>query len=207
MLRLRHDSHGLSHFSCLPNSLVRRLIQAAMAARTTDRRRTYELFGRGGDDRTWYGHSGTMGEVARALSVIAAGSAPLSPNLRGLASGRSRLTGKASEPSRDACYPLSYLSWQGLAKSSAGSEQMASWFTGWVCHADVMQGLAGCSAFLRKACGKRGYGTFLGSFNQSDGPGEPSGAIWRPRGRPRRPPKGPDGHGRVRRHFPGWEKG
>ena len=97
MLRLRHDSHVLSHFSCLPNSLVWRLIQAAVALLATDRRRTYELFGRGGDDRTWYGHSGTMGEVARALSVIAAGSAPLSPDQRWLASGRSRLTGKTLE--------------------------------------------------------------------------------------------------------------
>ena len=130
MFRLRHDSHGLSHFSCLPNSLVWRLIQAEVAWLAMDRRRIYELCGRGGDGRTQYGHSGTMGEVARALSVIAAGSAPLSPGRRWLASGRSRLTGKASEPSRDASYPLSYLSWQGLAKSSAGSEQMASWFTG-----------------------------------------------------------------------------
>ena len=32
-----------------------------------------------------------------------------------------------------------------------------------------------------------------------DGPGEPWGATWRPRGRPRRPPEGPDGHGRLRR--------
>ena len=33
MLRLRHDSHGFSHFSCLPNSLVWRLIQAAVATK------------------------------------------------------------------------------------------------------------------------------------------------------------------------------
>ena len=39
------------------------------------------------------------------------------------------------------------------------------------------------------------------------GPGEPSGATWRPRGHPWRPPECPDGHGRLRRHFPGWEKG
>ena len=77
----------------------------------TDRRRIYELSGRGGDDRTQYGHSGTMGEVARALSVIAAGSAPMSPGRRWLASGRSRLTGKTLEWFPGARYPLSSIPW------------------------------------------------------------------------------------------------
>ena len=93
------------------------------------------------------------------------------------------LAGKASEPSRDASYPLSYLSWQGLAKSAAGSEQMASWFTEWVCHADVMQALAGCSALPRKACGKRGPNLIWFDPPLSNGPGEPSGATRDPRGR------------------------
>ena len=172
-----------------------------------DRRRTYELSGRGGDDRTQYGHSGTMGEVARALSVIAAGSAPLSPGRRWLASGRSRLTGKASEPSRDASYPLSYLSWQGLAKSSARSEQMASWFTEWVCHADVMQALAGCSALPRKACGKGGPNLIWFDPPLSYGPGEPSGATRDPRGRSQRPPDCSDGMDGADVGVPGRERG
>ena len=89
-------------------------------------------------------------EVVRPLPRFAASRSPkVSPRIQ-LADGWPVLAGKASEPSRDASYPLSYLSWQGLAKSSAGSEQMASWFTGWVCDAGVMQALAGCSAFLRK---------------------------------------------------------
>ena len=39
------------------------------------------------------------------------------------------------------------------------SEQMASWFTGWVCHADVMQALAGCRALPRKV--REGTSFFL----------------------------------------------
>ena len=69
------------------------------------------------------------------------------PRLRLARFGR-RPTRPWRQPSRATSYPLSYLSWQGMAKSSARSEQMASWFTEWVCHADVMQALAGCRAFL-----------------------------------------------------------
>ena len=36
----------------------------------------------------------------------------------------------------------------------------------------------------------------------SDGPGEPSYALWGHGGRPRRPPDGPDGLGRATRKFP-----
>ena len=95
-------------------------------------------------------HRRASGEVARPLPVIAAPRSPkICPRLH-LDYAWPDLADKASEPSRATSYPLSYLSWQGLAKSSARSEQMASWFTEWVCHADVMQALAGFSAFLGK---------------------------------------------------------
>ena len=42
---------------------------------------------------------------------------------------------------------------------------------------------------------------------KSGGAGEPSGALWRPHGRPPRPPGGPHALGRSRRPVPGREKG
>ena len=127
------------------------LDSAAEANDSVDARRVCELAGSRIDDGINNDHRRASGEVARPLPVIAAPCSPkICPRLH-LDYAWPDLAGKASEPSRDASYPLSYLSWQGLAKSSARSEQMASWFTEWVCHADVMQALAGCSALPRKA--------------------------------------------------------
>ena len=42
---------------------------------------------------------------------------------------------------------------------------------------------------------------------KSGGAGEPSGALWRPHGRPPRPPGGPHALGRSRRPVPGRERG
>ena len=88
----------ITHHGFLPpTTLIKRLIQAAAGNASVDQHRLCELSGRGIDDGVSTDDSRATGEVARALSVIAAGSAPLSPNLRGLASGRSRLTGKTLE--------------------------------------------------------------------------------------------------------------
>ena len=130
--------------------LSQALDSAAEANESVDARRVCELAGCRIDDGINKDHRRAPGEVARPLPVIAAPCSPkICPRLH-LDYAWPDLAGKASEPSRDASYPLSYLSWQGLAKSAAGSEQMASWFTVWVCHADVMQALAGCSAELGK---------------------------------------------------------
>ena len=88
-----------------------------------------KLSGCGIDDGYDTNHRRASGEVARPLPVIAAHRAPkICPRLH-LDYAWPDLADKASEPSRATSYPLSYLSWQGLAKSAAGSEQMASWFT------------------------------------------------------------------------------
>ena len=130
----------------------RALNSALVANDSVDARRVCELAGCRIDDGINNDHRRASGEVARPLPVIAA---PRSPKIcPRLADAWPDLADKASEPSRATSYPLSYLSWQGLAKSAAGSEQMASWFTVWVCHADVMQALAGCSALPRKSCGE-----------------------------------------------------
>ena len=60
--------------------------------------------------------------------------------------------------------------------------------SGWECAIRSIQGLAGCNAKL----GDGEVGNFVTLSNSCsshlDGPGEPSGATWRPRGRPWRPP-------------------
>ena len=92
----------------------------------------------------------------------------------------------------------------GFAVASA---KLASWFAVWV---GVHRGI-GLTGKERAELGQ-GYRhisarTGNNCSSHLGGPGEPSGATWRPRGHPRRPPECPDGHGRLRRHFPGWEKG
>ena len=118
----------------------------------------------------------------RPLSVIAAPRSPkVCPRLQ-LADAWPDLATKASEPSRDASYRPSYLSWQGVGKSAAVSEQLATWFTGWVCHADVIQAVAVFSALREKTDGKLTM-SHLGRCPLSlNGPGEPSGGTRDPGG-------------------------
>ena len=183
------------------------LDSAAEANDSVDARRVCELAGSRIDDGINKDHRRASGEVARPLPVIAAPRSPkICPRLH-LDYAWPDLAGKASEPSRDASYPLSYLSWQGLAKSAAGSEQMASWFTVWVCHADVMQALAGCSALPRKDCGEWTIFQLRKCVPLSDGPGEPSGATRDPRGRSQRPPDCSDGMDGADVGVPAGERG
>ena len=134
-----------------------------MSQHSIDGRRLFKLGGCWIDDGYGKDHRCAPDEVIRPLSVIAAPRSPkVCPRLQ-LADAWPDLATKASEPSRDASYRPSYLSWQGVGKSAAGSEQLATWFTGWVCHADVLQGLAGCSDLQGKSCRKGGR-TLFGSI-------------------------------------------
>ena len=172
-----------------------------------DEGRMSKLRGCGIDDGYDNNHRRASGEVARPLPVIAAPCSPkICPRLH-LDYAWPDLADKASEPSRATSYPLSYLSWQGLAKSAAGSEQMASWFTVWVCHADVMQALAGCRALPRKACAHKGEILIWFDPPLSNGPGEPSGATRDPRGRSQRPPDCSDGMDGADVGVPARERG
>ena len=63
-----------------------------------------------------------------------------------------------------------------------------------------MQGLAGCSAKLGHGYRNNFWQLSNSCYSHLDGPGEPWGATWRPRGRPWRELEGPDVHGRLRRH-------
>ena len=118
-----------------------------------------------------------------------------------------RLAGKPLDSLNDTHTAPRHYRMEVRAEFSAASGKLASWFAAMeACHR-AMQGIAGCSA----ARGKIGTSVPKSISNSCsshlDGPREPSGATWRPRGRPRRPPECPDGHGRLRRHFPAREKG
>ena len=120
---------------------------------------------------------------------------------------RQESTGSPLDPLNDTHRAPRHYRMEVRAEFSAASGKLASWFAAVeACHR-AMQGIAGCSAKLG-----HGYRNIFCTLSNScsshlDGPREPSGATWRPRGRPRRPPECPDGHGRLRRHFPAWERG
>ena len=178
-----------------------------MSQHSIDGRRLFKLGGCWIDDGYGKDHRCAPDEVIRPLSVIAAPRSPkVCPRLQ-LADAWPDLATKASEPSRDTSYRPSYLSWQGLAKSAAGSEQMATWFTGWVCHADVMQALAVFSALREKADGEWTMSHLGRCPNRSDGPGEPSGATRDPGGWSQRPPDCSDGMDGADAKSPGRVKG
>lgn len=130
--------------------LGRRWTTATVSQHSIDGRRLFKLGGCWIDDGYGKDHRCAPDEVIRPLSVIAAPRSPkVCPRLQ-LADAWPDLATKASEPSRDTSYRPSYLSWQGVGKSAAGSEQLATWFTGWVCHADVIQAVAVFSALREK---------------------------------------------------------
>ena len=100
------------------------------AIRAVDEHRIFKLGSDGFDDGTQHGHSGATGEVAQPLSDIAAQPAPMLSACVELGKAGPKMAGKASEPFRDAWYPLSYICWDLGAKKSTGSGQVASWFSG-----------------------------------------------------------------------------
>ena len=121
--------------------------------------------------------------------------------------GRLRLAGRPLDSLNGLHTPPRPYHREYRARYSAASDKLTSCSTGWEAVHRPMQGIAVCSAKL----GDGEVVNFVTLSNSCsahlDGPGEPSGATWRPRGRPWRPPECPDVHGRLRRQSPAWEKG
>ena len=177
-----------------------------MSQHSIDGRRLFKLGGCWIDDGYGKDHRCAPDEVIRPLSEIAAPRSPkVCPRLQ-LADAWPDLATKASEPSRDASYRPSYLSWQGVGKSAAGSEQLATWFTGWVCHADVMQALAVFSALREKACGKGRIEPYLVPYPSIRRSRRAIGRYQGPRGAAAAAAGLLRRHGRLRRKSPGRER-
>ena len=90
-------------------------------------------------------HSRTLGHVARPLPDLAAQLAPKLADRQAVMKAGLRLAGKASESLPGAWYPLSTLPKDCGAKSSAGSDEVASWLSGYKRSLSAMQGIAACS--------------------------------------------------------------
>ena len=152
-------------------------------------------------------HPGPLGEVARRLPVRGYLLHRTLAKKFSLRCAGFRLAGKPLDPLNDTHTAPRHYRMEVRAEFSAASGKLASWFAAVeACHR-AMQGIAGCSAKLGHEY-RNIFCTLSNSCSSHlDGPREPSGATWRPRGRPRRPPECPDGHGRLRRHFPGREMG
>ena len=90
-------------------------------------------------------HSRTLGHVARPLPDLAAQLAPMLAVRQQLAKATSDLAGKASESLPGAWYPLSTSPKDCGAKSSTGSDEVASWFSAYRTSLSAMQGIAACS--------------------------------------------------------------
>ena len=74
--------------------------------------------------------------TSKALQIVpptASGRAQLLANRLQLCGGRLRMAGKASELFYATRYTLPTISRDGVAKRSTGSEQLATWFSGYSC--------------------------------------------------------------------------
>ena len=111
--------------------------------------------------------------------------------------GRLRLAGRPLDSLNGLHTPPRPYLREYRARCLAASDKLTSCSTGWEAVHRPMQGIAVCSAKL----GDGEVVNFVTLSNSCsshlDGPGEPSGATWRPRGRPWRPPECPDVHGRA----------
>ena len=101
-----------------------------MATGSVDGRRPFEVGDPAIDDGYVKDHSDTSGELARPLSDIVAQPRCWVNSLAIIVAAGPEMAGKASESFWTTPCPLSTLSWDLGAKSSAASEQMASWFSG-----------------------------------------------------------------------------
>ena len=101
-----------------------------MATGSVDGRRPFEVGDPAIEDGYVNGHSDTSGELARPLSDIVAQPRCRVSSLEIIVAAGPEMAGKASESFWTTPCPLSTLSWDLGAKSSAASEQMASWFSG-----------------------------------------------------------------------------
>ena len=93
-------------------------------------RRLFKLDGPAIDDGYVNGHSDTSGEAAQPLLDIVAQPRCWVSSLEIIVAAGPEMAGKASESFWTTPCPLSTLSWDLGAKSSAASEQMASGFSG-----------------------------------------------------------------------------
>ena len=172
-----------------------------------DERRDLELAGLGVNFGVDNDHLDTSRHDARRVPVTRPSFSCRCTEQLPVGAGRLRMAGKASESFPAAWYPPSSICWEGKAKSSLASEQMASWLSGYSCGVQHDRPLQGCSAELGH--GYRPTFSFTGNNCSSHlgGPGEPWGATRDPRGGYIRGPDGPDNDRRARRHFPAREKG
>ena len=103
------------------------------------------------DDSIDVDHSGAPDEVVRARPAVSAHFHRKAAHPRTHVSEGSRMTRKPSELLLIAWTSHSIICKELTASGSTRSDEMASWFRGWECHARAMQGLAGCSAEKGKA--------------------------------------------------------
>ena len=95
-------------------------------------------------------HSGTLSHVVRPLPGIAAQLAPMLTDRQAVVKAGLRLAGKASESLPGAWYPLSTSPKDCGAKSSTGSDEVASWFSAYRASLSAKQGIAACSPEVRQ---------------------------------------------------------
>ena len=172
-----------------------------------DERRDLELAGLGVNFVVDNDHLDTSRHDARRVPVTRPSFSCRWQEVLELGGGRLRMAGKASESFPAAWYPPSSICWEGKAKSSLASEQMASWLSGYSC-GDQHNGACMVAAPVRRVGTTPKYGSHWDNCSSHlCGPGEPWGATRDPRGGYLRRPDGPDDDGRARRHFPGKERG
>ena len=93
-------------------------------------------------------HGGAKKHAAKEVWDIAAQLTCRQQEVLELGGGRLRMAGKALESFPAARYPLSTYPWDPGAKSSAASEQTASWLSGCPCGVQHDRRLQGCSPEL-----------------------------------------------------------
>ena len=129
------------HRSCGPALVWRR-----RASGSIDERRDLELVGLGIDFGVNKDRCDALRDVVKRVSVTRPSFSCRGIDQLPVADGRSDLAGKASESFPGAWYPPSSICWERKAKFSLGSEQMASWLSGYSCGVQHNRCLHGCSA-------------------------------------------------------------
>ena len=126
------------------------VIQPSTSMRPITQRRRTHAVGPGILHGCMMDHSRTLGHVARPLPDIAAQLAPTLADRQIHSEAGLRLAGKASESLLGAWYPLSTSPKDCGAKSSTGSDEVASWFSAYRASLSAKQGIAACSPEVRQ---------------------------------------------------------
>ena len=111
--RERHPRRTTMCRHTLLDMVPRPVIQSTGRHGVSERRRQYKVACCGIDSITDNDHPGASDEVARPLLVSEALPRPLLSATKIIVAAGPDLARKASEPYRDTCYPLLYLSWHG----------------------------------------------------------------------------------------------